>query len=82
MTAERTIEDRVKEVVARVFHKDVNQLNRDTRFVQDLYAKSLNIIELIAVLEDEFDIDIPSAEARKRRTVGEAVDLVESLYKE
>lgn len=82
MTAERTTEDRVKEVVARVFHKDVNQLNRDTRFVQDLYAKSLNIIELIAVLEDEFDIDIPSAEARKRRTVGEAVDLVESLYKE
>jgi acyl carrier protein len=82
MTAERTIEDRVKEVVARVFHKDVDQLNRDTRFVQDLYAKSLNIIELIAVLEDEFDIDIPSAEARKRRTVGEAVDLVEGLYKE
>jgi acyl carrier protein len=81
MTAERTIENRVIEVAARVFHKDVDQLTRDTRFVQDLYAKSLNIIEFIAVLEDEFDIDIPSAEARKRKTIGEAVDLIESLYK-
>jgi acyl carrier protein len=40
MTAEKTIENRVIEVAARVFHKDVDQLTRDTRFVQDLYAKS------------------------------------------
>ncbi len=76
---QRTVEDRVKEIVAKVFHKDVSQINRDTRFIEDLYAKSLNIIELTAVLENEFNIDIPGNESRKNKTVGQAIDLIEKL---
>jgi acyl carrier protein len=79
MADTKTIEERVMEVVARVFRKDANELTKDTRFIEDLHAKSLNIIELTAVLEDEFDISIPSAEARKRKTIGEAIALIESL---
>ena len=80
-TQEQTVEERVMQIVAKVFRKDVSQINRDTRFIEDLYAKSLNIIELTAVLENEFDIEIPAHEARKNKTVGQAVDLVARLLK-
>lgn len=67
--------------VARIFKKDLSELTRDTRFAEDLHVKSLNIVELIAVLENEFDVGIPYAEARRRKTIGEAIDLVISLRK-
>ncbi len=79
MAGNGTVEERVKAAVARVFHKEAGQLNRNTRFIEDLLAKSLNIIELTAVLEDEFDVEIPGAEARKRRSIGEAIELIENL---
>jgi acyl carrier protein len=78
-TQEQAVEERVKQVVAKVFRKDVNQISRETRFIEDLFAKSLNIIELTAVLENEFDIEIPGQEARRNKTVGQSVDLIERL---
>jgi acyl carrier protein len=81
MAGENTVEERVKEAVAKVFHKPVSQLSRETCFVRDLYAKSLNIIELTAVLENEFGVEIPGVETRRRNTIGEVVDLIESLLK-
>lgn len=81
VTQERTVEERVKEAVAKVFRKDVSQISRETCFVRDLFAKSLNIIELTAVLENEFGIEIPRYEARRRKTVGEAIDLIGNLLK-
>jgi acyl carrier protein len=78
MATEKTIQERVIKVVALVFHKEVSDLSADTRFVEDLLAKSINIIELIAVLENEFDIEIPVAAARRALTVGEAVAVVET----
>ena len=82
MAESKTVEMRVKEAVAKVFHKDANQLNRDTRFVKDLMAKSVNIIELLAMLEYEFDIEIPAGEARKNQMIGETVDFIENLLKQ
>lgn len=40
--------------VARISNKDVSELTRDTRFVEDLQVKSLNVVELVALLENEF----------------------------
>jgi acyl carrier protein len=79
MTSDKTHEERVKEAVARVFHKEVTEISRDTRFVQDLFAKSVNIIELLAILGYEFDITIPLVHAKRAKTVGDAVDLVGRL---
>lgn len=79
MPDDKLIEERIIKWVAKVFRKDVSQISRDTRFVEDLLAKSINIIELSALLENEFDIEIPGAEARKNKTVGEAVELIERL---
>ncbi len=81
VTQDKTIEERVKEAVVRVFHRNVTEINRDTRFVEDLLAKSINITELIAFLEYGFNIDIPRQRARLAKTVGDAVNLVESLLK-
>jgi acyl carrier protein len=81
VTLEERIAMRVMNEVARIFKKDVHELTRNTRFVEDLDAKSLNIVELIAVLENEFETEIPYAQARRRKTVGEAIDLVISLRK-
>ena len=79
MTLEERIASRVMKEVARIFKKDMSEITRDTRFVEDLQVKSLNVVELIALLENEFDVMIPYAEARRRKTVGEAIDLVVSL---
>ena len=81
MKIEERITERFMKEVARIFKKDVSELTRDTRFVEDLKAKSLNIVELIAVLENEFETEIPYAQARRRKTIGEAIDLVVSLRK-
>lgn len=80
MTMEdQTIEVRVKKVVADVFRKDADQISRETKLIEDLYAKSLNIIELAAVLEDEFNIEISGQEARSNKTVGQTIDMVKRL---
>ena len=78
---EERIADRVMKEVARIFKKDASVITRDTRFVEDLKAKSLNIVELIALLQDEFEIEIPYGEAKRRKTVGEAIDLVITIRK-
>jgi acyl carrier protein len=76
------VEEKVKEIIADVFGKNRAELMNETRFVQDLRAKSVKIIELIALLEDEFGITIPFAEARKNQTIGDAVAYCEKKLKE
>lgn len=80
MKIEEKIAEGVMKGVARVFKKDVSEVTRDTRFVEDLHAKSVNIVALIALLENEFGIEIPYMQARRRKTIGEATDFIVSLY--
>lgn len=77
---ERIAETTIREV-ARIFKKDVSDVTRDTRFVEDLQAKSVNIVALVAVLENAFGVEIPFMQARRKKTVGEAIDLVVALRK-
>jgi acyl carrier protein len=79
MKLEERIAEGVVNAVARIFRKDVSELTRETRFVEDLKAKSVNIVELIAVLQNEFEIEIPMMKVRRRKTIGEAIDFVISL---
>ncbi|MEM2897428.1 MAG: acyl carrier protein [Candidatus Bathyarchaeia archaeon] len=71
-----TIEEIVKEIIADVFKKKVNELSFETSFVDDLHAKSVQIIELLALLEDKFNISIPFAEVKKNKTIGEAIEYI------
>ena len=79
MTPTKNIDERVKKAVARVFHRDISEITQDTHFVRDLFAKSVNIIELIAILEYEFGIEIPRAQSRKAETVRGTIELITSL---
>lgn len=75
------VEQKVITIIADIFKRGRNELTLETGFIEDLHAKSVQIIELIALLEDEFDISIPFVEAKKNRTIGEAVKYVENKLK-
>jgi acyl carrier protein len=64
---------------AEIFKKDPSELTADTKFVEDLKAKSVNMVQIIAVLEDAFDVQINFMEFRRRKTIGEAADFVAGL---
>jgi acyl carrier protein len=73
-----TIEERVVEIVAEQMGVDKTQVTRETSFVNDLGADSLDTVELVMEFEDEFDISIPDEDAEKIQTVGQAIDYVEA----
>ena len=66
------------EIVAEQMGVDKGQVTRETSFVNDLGADSLDTVELVMEFEDEFDISIPDEEAEKIQTVGKAIDYVEA----
>ena len=70
--------ERVKEVIAEQLGvEDIDNLTMETTFVDDLSADSLDIVELIMALEEEFDLEIPEAEAEKIITIGNVVEYIE-----
>ena len=73
-----TIEERVVEIVAEQMGVDKAQVTRETSFVNDLGADSLDTVELVMEFEDEFDISIPDEDAEKIQAVGQAIDYVEA----
>ena len=70
------IEEKVIQIVGEQLSVDKGEVKRETSFQDDLNADSLDIVELIMELEDEFDMTIPDEEAEKLKTVGEAIDYI------
>ena len=71
-------EDRVKEIIAKELEVDIKQLAGEAKFIEDLGADSLDIVELVMALEEEFGIDIPDEDADKLKTVGDAMNYLKS----
>ena len=71
------IEEKVIQIVSEQLGVDKKEISRDTSFVNDLNADSLDTVELVMELEDEFDLTIPDEEAEKLKTVGEAIDYIQ-----
>ena len=72
-----SVADRVMDIVAEQLGVDREKINPQTSFVNDLGADSLDTVELVMELEDEFDIDIPDDAAEKIQTVGQAIEFIE-----
>ena len=71
--------ERVKEVIGEQLGiKDLDTITMETTFIDDLGADSLDIVELIMALEEEFDMEIPEAEAEKITSVGDAVEYIKA----
>ena len=77
-----SVEQRVVEIVCEHLAVDKEKVTRDTKFIEDIGADSLDIVELVMELEEEFDIQIPDDQAEKIKTVGEAVDFIEKATAE
>ncbi len=70
------IEIKVIEIVAEQMGVDKSEITRETSFVNDLNADSLDTVELVMEFEDEFELSIPDEEAEKIQTVGQAIDYI------
>ena len=70
-------ETKVKEIIAKELEVDVKQLQPEAKFIEDLGVDSLDIVELVMALEEEFGLDIPDEDADKLKTVGDAMNYLQ-----
>ena len=71
--------DEVREVVVEQLNVSPEEVKEDSKFVDDLGADSLDVVELVMALEEKFDIEIPDDQAEAIQTVGDAVKFIENI---
>ena len=74
-------EERAKEIIAKELEVSADQLKPDAKFIEDLGADSLDTVELVMALEEEFGHEIPDEEAEKLQTVGDVIKYIEDSQK-
>jgi len=79
--AETTVADRVKQIIVEQLGVDAAEVTPQAHFVNDLGADSLDTVELVMALEEEFDTEIPDEQAEKIQTVGQAIDYISAHAK-
>jgi acyl carrier protein len=70
--------DDIKEVVVEQLSVNADEVKENVRFVEDLGADSLDVVELVMALEEKFDIEIPDDEAEKIQTVQDVINYIEN----
>jgi acyl carrier protein len=76
MQVAESIDEKVVEIVSEQMGVDKSEITRETSFVNDLNADSLDTVELVMEFEDQFELSIPDEEAEKIQTVGQAIDYI------
>jgi len=69
--------DILKDKAVEIFGVDRDSLSADTRFVEDLHCKSVNIVQFASALEDEYEVEVPFMELNKKATFAEAAKFVD-----
>jgi acyl carrier protein len=73
-----SVEDRVKKIIAEKLGVDISEVVPEASFVNDLGADSLDLVELIMTMEEEFEMEISDENAEKLVTVKDAIDFINS----
>ncbi len=73
-----SIEERVRSIIVDQLAVDAAKVSQTASFIDDLGADSLDIVELVMTMEEEFDLDIPDDDAEKMKTVGDVVKYITS----
>jgi acyl carrier protein len=73
---EMSVENKVKEIIAEQLNVELSELDGSKSFINDLGADSLDIVELVMAMEEEFDVEIPDEDAEKIQSVGDAVKYI------
>jgi acyl carrier protein len=81
MAAEKSIEQKVKEIIVEQLGVNPDQVTPDAKFIEDLGADSLDTVELVMALEEEFSQEIPDEEAEKLQSVGDVIKYIEERQK-
>ena len=68
--------EKLQQIIAEVLNVDAAEITMDTTFVDDLGADSLDVFQIIMAVEEEFDIEIPTEDAEKIVSVGDAVEAI------
>ena len=76
-----SIEDKVKKIIAEKLSVDLEEVVPDASFVDDLGADSLDVVELVMALEEEFGLEISDEDAEKLRTVQQAIEYIDTNSK-
>ncbi len=69
----------LKDKAVDIFGVDRDSLSADTRFVEDLHCKSVNIVQFASALEDEYEVEVPFMELNKKATFAEAAQFVDEV---
>ena len=75
--SEKSIAERVKEIIVDQLGVSADQVTMEAKFVEDLGADSLDTVELVMALEEEFDVEVPDDEAEKLQAVKDVVTFIE-----
>ena len=73
------VEEKIKKIIAEQLGVEEEDITPDSSFVEDLGADSLDTVELVMAIEEEFDIEIPDEDAEKITTVGDASQYIKNL---
>ncbi len=76
--SDKSIEERVKEIIVDQLGVSADQVTLEAKFVEDLGADSLDTVELVMALEEEFDVEVPDDEAEKLQAVKDVVAFITS----
>jgi acyl carrier protein len=82
MAEEKSIEDKVKDIIVEQLGVNPEQVTPQASFIEDLGADSLDIVELVMAFEEEFSVEVPDEDAEKLQTVGDVINYIKERAKQ
>ncbi len=75
--SEKSIEEKVRDIIVEQLSVNAEQVTPEAKFIEDLGADSLDVVELVMAFEEQFSVEVPDEDAEKLQTVGDVVKYIE-----